>query len=57
MLASVLAAVRRMIAGPPLSPEEALRRHGERLEAEAALRQQVERAVRHMPGRFNRFVR
>jgi hypothetical protein len=52
----LIEAVQRRLAGAPISPEEALRRRGERLEAEARMRGEIDRAVR-LWGRTNRYVR
>ena len=52
----LVATVAEVLRGPKLTPEEHLRRHAERRDAEAAMRRGIERASR-MFGRTNRFVR
>jgi hypothetical protein len=52
----VLDAVAARFRGPQLSPEEHLRRHAERQEAQIEMRTGIERASK-LFGRTNRFVR
>ena len=52
----VVRAVRALLLGPELPPEEHLRRQADRLEAEADMRRGIERASK-LFGRTNRFVR
>jgi hypothetical protein len=49
-------ALRVRLLGPQLTPEEHLRRHADRREAEDAMRSGIERASKIF-GRTNRFVR
>jgi hypothetical protein len=52
----LIQAVRRRIAGPTLTPEEILQRHGDKLAAEARMRGEIDRAVK-LWGRTSRHVR
>ena len=52
----LIAAIRRRIVRPPMSPEEILQRRGDRLAAEARMRGEIDRAVK-LWGRTSRYVR
>ena len=52
----LIAAIRRRIVRPPMSPEEILQRRGDRLAAGARMRGEIDRAVK-LWGRTSRYVR